>query len=144
MTQLSDGARVPDRESLRTFVQGTLGCQCPAEVFRHVEGPTPVCIGNVSPVHRLLIGERLLIYLLKVPTPTQLVVLLPPVTAHGIAQRNTNGWNRLRIVVATSNPEALAAPAIQLFRRLPDRDDRVHLHVVDRGAVAALYDERCV
>ena len=58
----------------------------------------------------------------------------------GMGIRDGEGFNRLRIVVATDDPEfeTMLRP---VFDRIPGLDDRVHLHVVKRALLDKMLTE---
>ncbi len=56
-----------NREEIERFVRGELGCGCPDEVFQHIIlGAGEAGPGKVS-FSRLVVGERLLIYVFGAP-----------------------------------------------------------------------------
>jgi hypothetical protein len=118
---------------VKNFVQQTLGCGCPEPVFQSMltdqftlpELPT-------IPIRRLLIGQRLLIYMINPgsagsPTPAQLALL----TARGLQEREQYGYNRLRLVVTLAEHTDHQQQALERsFTALQGNDDRLHLHVL--------------
>ena len=116
---------------LQNFVRSTLGCGCDDEFLRSIRctrtGP-----GIDSPLTRLDVGGRLLIYVLTVDDdPRPAILALPAVIASGVVERDTEGFNRLRVVVATENPEELRERAEEVFAASAPMDDRIHLHVIE-------------
>ena len=47
--------------------------------------------------------------------------------------------NRLRLVIAADDPQALSGLLQPRFDALPGLDERLHLHVLPSGAVAGLH-----
>lgn len=121
----------PASPALRAFVRDTLGCSCPEAVFDSVAVGDLVVDGQVAGA-RLVIGGRLLIYLVEKPVPSAAIDAL---AAAGLADRDRCGLNRLRLVVggadrATTNAlEAAFASAIL-------GDAKAHLHCVRELPVA--------
>lgn len=117
-----------DRTAIERFVRGTLGCQCPDEVFQHVEaGPLPAGAGSGR---RLLIGGRLLIHVIQAPQHLDEPDWLERLAAAGRDERDRLACNRFRLVVATP-PGAGGPIALQeRFTRALGSDDRAHLHLV--------------
>jgi len=117
---------------LESFVRSTLGCGCPEEVLRsihltHVE----TSIESDTLFTRLDVGGTLLVYVLEVVgDPLRAAAALPAFIASGIVERDGQGFNRLRVVLATDDPEGLLATAERIFSGSAPRDDRIHLHVV--------------
>jgi len=116
--------------ALQHFVQHTLGCGCPVEVFREVE-MAPVQWGGVSG-SRITIGHRLLIALFETDDENLVRRSLGEWIAAGVETRKAEGLNRVRVVIGSSRPERLAPVAEAVFARCPECDDRTHLHVVHR------------
>ena len=112
------------------FVRGTLGCQCPDEVFQSI------VIGQErTPDHgalftRLLVGDRLLIYIL----PTSATAVVPDTLAalarQGRVERDAKGYNRFRLVIASREAAAQSTAARAVFDTVLGHDDKGHLHLV--------------
>ena len=115
-----------------------LGCTCPAEVFERIEDDQVALPGLAETGRRIAIGGRLLAYLIAADDAQQALAHLPLWVAAGRAERDAAGMNRLRLVVVTARPETMA-PALQAeFEAQPDRDERIHLHVLPPAAIADL------
>jgi len=125
-------------EPIRHFVRDTLGCTCPDSVFSRVDSRRNVQVGEAVLSHRIDVGRRLLVYVLPSDDPEQLMAGLAGLIASGRQERDRLGFNRLRVVVATWDLERLGPVARRLFDGADGRDERVHLHLVDRDAVSSL------
>lgn len=119
------------------FTRNTLGCTCPDEVFSRIEQASDVVVAGVRLRRRIAIGGRLLIMLLDAAA-YPLEVVLPGLVTAGRTQRDEQGFNRLRIVIAGPDPEGLADGARRIFDDAPGRDERVHLHLVNSRDVERL------
>jgi len=118
-------------EIVKDFVAGTLGCGCPDSVFGQVDyDARSSTLGPDLPLQRLLVGNRLLIYILECNDAAALRKLLPQLIEKGKAERDRRGYNRLRVVVSTGQPELIRHEAEQLFSGVGGLDDKVHLHVL--------------
>lgn len=123
---------IPDLARLQTFIRTTLGCGCPEEVLQWIECSQSAPV----PEHDLLltridVGGRLLVYVIEgEEAPERAADALPALLAAGLAERSRAGFNRLRLVVACGDPDAIRPAAEQVFAASAPRDDRVHLHVV--------------
>ncbi len=122
----------PDVERLRHFIRTTLGCGCPDEVLDWIEcsrshdGPA-----DELRLTRLDVGGRLLVYVLEDQTSgNDAAAAVPAVVISGLSERDRCGFNRLRIVIATDNPDTVQVRAETLFRSTAPEDERLHLHVV--------------
>lgn len=123
---------------VKRFVRDTLGCTCPDAVFNHIDSRRKVVLGELTLSRRIDVGHRLLVYLLESDDPDFLGTRLPDVVALGQAERDREGFNRLRVVVATGNSQPVSLVAQRAFDHAAGRDERLHLHVVDKAAIARL------
>jgi hypothetical protein len=124
--------------AIERLVREDLGCTCPAEVFNCIEDRLLVLPGLADPARRFAIGGRLLVYLIAVTDAAQARAQLPLWLTAGRAERDAAAMNRLRLVLITAEPEAICHALQSAFAALPERDERTHLHVLSRAAVAGL------
>ena len=133
---------VPEAETRRlaiaAFARDILGCGCPAEVFAQIQESQLDLPGLSDPGRRFAIGGRLLVYLVAPADPEAALAQLAAWVAMGRAERDARGMNRLRLAIASDDPEALSARLRARFEALPGLDGRLHLHVLPAGAVAGL------
>ena len=129
----------PASPELERFIRATLGCGCPPEVFQEVE-KTPTALSlAIGVTHRLAIGGRLLIYLMRVTDNNGATARIPDWVAAGCAERDRLGFNRLRLVLALETSDAgLSARIEQTFAAAAGGDDRLHLHIVQPDQLPAL------
>ncbi len=120
----------PGGSALRDFVQQTLGCGCPEEVFQRIE-TAPVRWGGVSG-RRITVGGRLLIAVFDTDDGYLVRRSAGDWVEAGVRTRDAEGLNRVRIVIASAHPERLAPLAEAAFAESTKRDEKSHLHVVDR------------
>jgi hypothetical protein len=120
---------------LRTFIRSTLGCGCPDEVLRSIDcSHTTVDCDQDTRLSRIDVGGQLLVYVLHASgNPHQAAATLPAIVASGLVERDGAGFNRLRVVVAADDPNALRPIVEQAFSESAPADDRLHLHVVQVG-----------
>ncbi|MCU0734883.1 MAG: hypothetical protein MUF20_05070 [Methylotetracoccus sp.] len=130
---------IHDAADIRSFVIQTLGCRCPASVFELIDCDENSTLPGIdTPLGRLLIGNRLLIYIFQSGDLAALRNVLPRLVEEARAERDRSGYNRLRIVVAADQIESTRRAAEHLFPRFPDIDDRAHLHVLGPTSVPIL------
>jgi hypothetical protein len=126
------------REAIERLVRQDLGCTCPAEIFEQVEEGQAALPGLPEPVQRIAIGGRLLVYLVEADDASRALARLPAWLAAGRTERDATGMNRLRLVLVADDTEPLVQALPAAFEALPDCDDRTHLHVLPRSALAGL------
>lgn len=120
-----------ERQAIADFARDTLSCQCEEAVFRSITLEPGRLVDDSTPFVRVVIGQRLLIYLVRtVPGPSW-PRLLPGLATAGRQERDDRGYNRFRLVLAGADvPEA-----DKLFRAAVGADAKVHLHVVPEQAL---------
>ena len=123
---------------VQRFVRETLGCTCPDDVLANIDFSRDVAVGGVTGSRRINVGQRLLIYLLESDDTELLGRQMQELITHGTAERNREGFNRFRLVVASRNTEIMSRPAQRAFDESARSDERIHLHVVDRSTIARL------
>jgi hypothetical protein len=125
---------VTTKARIEDLVRDTLGCTCPPEVFTTIRD---IPADNEGEPRRLLIGERLLIYILD-SSEAVAPGCIATWVRKGRAERDSRAMNRFRLVFVADDPVASGPLCKAAFQQTPGVDDRVHLHVVARSAVAAL------
>lgn len=129
----------PATPAFERFARETLGCRCDAEVFARVEEDCSPLPGLPEVRRRIAVGGRLLIYVAEAPDGSLATGRVRDWIAAGLAERNGRAMNRLRLVIALTDPSPAAVAAIEsAFRGLPDLDDRVHLHVLAPESLVGL------
>lgn len=132
--------RSPDR--VRHFVQNTLGCGCPEEVFRAIEVRRAVRLNSFIVLDSaVIIGDRLLIYCADAGSAGCIEEHLPVLIEAGKRERDTKGLNRFRLVLAADRPDDLRQAAGKLFDELRGPDEKVHLHVIGRDGLPFTAEE---
>jgi hypothetical protein len=114
----------PASSDLQRFVRGTLGCKCPDDVFQSV------AIDYHEDHTRLVIGNRLLIYVTQVETEPLPGKAVSRLVERGLADRNSQRLNRLRLVIAHTQPPLDHADAKAAFNEVVGDDDRAYLHFI--------------
>ncbi len=123
------------------FVREVIGCNCPDDVFRHIEvqrGSSAVRICSAD--CELRIGGRLLIVVTSEPA-ARLSLHLAQVIAEGKRSRDDIKFNRFRLVVQTENPDQESEQFFQAFESLCNKDERTHLHVLPKGGVPNFFSD---
>lgn len=121
---------------LRAFVREILGCTCPDAVFEVVERTEVAAPGSGVPYTRWLIGDRLLIYLVRPQSaPAEIAGEL---AALGREDRDRRGLNRFRLVIASAACEGEAHAVARAFAAVAGQDPKAHLHCVAPERCAGL------
>lgn len=115
------------------FVREVLGCNCPDEVFRQIEvrrGSTAVKSCPVD--YELRIGGRLLVVVTSEAAESLSATGLQRVVSEGRRARDEGKFNRFRLVVRATNAAPEREKLLRSFAQVPGRDEKTHLHVVDK------------
>jgi hypothetical protein len=127
--------------AVKDFVVNILGCGCPEEVFSSIRLATaPGPVGGIQPSFVIRIGGRLMVLGIAGENLRSQEDSLATLVAAGKETRDGEGFNRLRIVVISDDPD-LEAALRPVFDRIPVLDDRVHLHVVKKGVIDGMLKE---
>jgi hypothetical protein len=121
-----------DQGTIERFVRGTLGCGCPDEVFQSISIDGLPALAARPPVLQLLVGSRLVIHIVTLPAGEVVNGWLEQLAAQGRATRERHGYNRFRLVLATSAATPLRAELEARFARATGNDPRAHLHLIAR------------
>jgi hypothetical protein len=121
----------PASSDLQRFVRGTLGCKCPDDVFQSV------AIDCREDHTRLMIGNRLLIYVVETTAEPPAGKTVSRLVEQGLVDRNSQRLNRFRLVIACPEPTPDLASAKAAFAAVAGDDDRAHLHVISADQLPA-------
>lgn len=124
------------KEAIKDFVQKTLGCGCPEEVFRQIESQSDVPLDDHVRAGRINIGNRLLIYIAEIKEEN-LMTLLPFLIEKGKKERDTLHFNRFRLVLATDENSTIEQQANALFETI-EKDEKIHLHTIRKNNIPSL------
>jgi hypothetical protein len=131
------------RERIKLFVQHTLGCGCPEEVFLSIDIRERIALNSFIVLNSaLIIGNRLLIYIAAAGTEGCIEEHLQILVSAGEKERDEKGLNRFRLVLVTDEPEAIRQAGGKLFKELRGTDEKVHLHVINRKAMPFATERR--
>jgi len=117
---------------IKRFVQETLGCSCPEEVFNKID-----CQKGSDGIigRKITVGDRLLIYIIALNSKSGIQDVIHPALAQGVQEREKKGFNRFRLVLVASRPDKLRGAAECAFGRSEHADERTHLHIVNKSDV---------
>jgi len=118
---------------IKRFVQKTLGCSCPEEVFNRIDYRKD-CDGIAG--SKINVGDRLLIYIITMDDESGIQQVINPAMERGVEERDKKGFNRFRLVLVASSPDELRSQAEQAFIDSGYKNEKTHLHVVNESDVA--------
>ncbi|MGB5473121.1 MAG: hypothetical protein WBQ78_06565 [Gammaproteobacteria bacterium] len=117
---------------IKRFVQETLGCSCPEEVFNKIDYQKE-CDGILG--RKVTVGDRLLIYIITMDGKSNIQGVINSALERGVEERDKKGLNRFRLVLVTSRPDELRSSAEQAFNDSAYTNEKTHLHVVNESDV---------
>ena len=120
---------------IKRFVQKTLGCSCPEDVFRKID-----CTNAADGVwdRKINVGDRLLIYILDMNRHQKIPEVIESAMQRGVGERNNQGFNRFRLVLVTSKRDELSVSAERAFTSSEFADEMTHLHIVNHEDIKGL------
>lgn len=89
--------RLEERPNAVFLVREILGCTCPEEIFDHYQVQHNV--SKAIPMVQLIMGERLLIWIVDAAWVVEPGQTLLRLLKHGLAERESRRLNRFRLVV---------------------------------------------
>jgi hypothetical protein len=117
---------------IKYFVRNTLGCGCSDDVLSSIDvEPSHLPDKMDIPIHRINVGDRLLIYIVKVEN-IDVALDVPRLLESGKGERDNLGFNRFRLVLAGNDKDG---EALRSFNSFPGGDDRVHVHCISEKEV---------
>ena len=89
--------RLEERSNAVFMVRNILGCTCPEDIFDHYR--VSHNISEAIPMVRLIMGNRLLIWIVDAAWVVEPGQILPRLLEQGLAERESRCLNRFRFVV---------------------------------------------
>ena len=89
-----------NNENLKAFVKNTLGCGCPENVFEKIDVSKLLIVEHGKEMTRIVVGETLLIYIIRPEPSGDFVDSVESIGLIGKTDRDTNNYNRFRLVVS--------------------------------------------
>ena len=115
---------------IKYFAVEMLGCGCGNEVFENIEVSDDLFGLDLLRGRRILIGRRLLIYVVLPPDLDAVLKNLESLMRRGKDERDRNGYNRFRLVVAVEDHDRLAQKAASLVEPMTRNDEKIHFHAL--------------
>jgi len=134
--ELTQNPKMQDHTWIKSFARETLGCDCPDAVFEHIEYVPATTIRDFPVlVRRIVIGNRLLIYIWEPNDTGDVETFLPLLLNAGREERDDRGLNRFRLVIGTTDTEGLKSMMDAWDPVSSGRDPKAHLHIIHKGDI---------
>ena len=117
---------------IKRFVQETLGCSCPEEVFNKIDYQKE---NDGISGRKVTVGDRLLVYIITMDGKSSIQRVINSALEQGVEERERKGFNRFRLVLVASCPDVLRSSAEHAFDSSGYTDENTHLHVVNESDV---------
>jgi hypothetical protein len=128
-------------EDIKSFVRQTLGCACPEEVFKRIDCQSNIKLNdNLLLSSKINVGNKLLIYVVEINDQDSMKHTLSFLLNIGKKERDSSGFNRFRLVLATDKLDEIKEVADVTFKTI-DKDDRIHLHVISKKDIPIFSNE---
>jgi hypothetical protein len=128
-------------ENIKTFVRQTLGCACPEEVFKRIDCQSNIKLNdNILLSSKINVGNKLLIYVVEINDQDSMKHTLPFLLNIGKKERDSSGFNRFRLVLATDKLDEIKEVADIVFKTI-DKDERIHLHIIPKKNIQIFSNE---
>ena len=126
-----------NHEKIKEFVRDTLGCSCPDQVFEKIDISKQSTESYAKEVTRIVIGDTLLIYLVCSEPAENLITKVEVIGSAGKADRDTNNYNRFRLVISNFDCVDQKEEISKRFLKVFD-DEKMHIHFVSEGLLEGL------
>jgi hypothetical protein len=124
---------------LKSFLRGTLGCECRDEVFEKVEVLFNIELKWGLTLDAVItVGGKLLVYIARARDPETIGKDTSRLVKCGRMERDIRELHRFRLVFFTNDVASVRPAAEKAFATSPEKDEKMHLHVIDEKAVTEL------
>ena len=121
-------------QEIKRFVQETLGCSCPEEVFNQIDYQKESA--DISG-RRINVGDRLLIYVITLDGKSNIQGVINSALEQGVEERDKKRFNRFRLVLVASRPDELRSSIEHAFDSSGCADEKTHLHIVNESEMGS-------
>lgn len=125
-------------EKIKVFVKNTLGCGCPEKVFEKIDVSKLQTVENEKEITRVVVGGTLLIYVIRPRLAGDFVDSVEAIGLAGKNDRDTNNYNRFRLVVSGFDDDVQQEKVSERFSKTFNTDDKMHIHFVNQELVKGL------
>ena len=131
-------ATIWNNEKLKVFVKNTLGCNCPEKVFEKIEVSKFLTEEHEKEITRIVVGDTLLIYVISPEPSGEFVDSVESIGLAGKTDRDTNNYNRFRLVVSSFEDITQQHKVSERFSKAFNTDEKMHIHFVNQELVGGL------
>lgn len=127
-----------DNEKIKVFVKNTLGCGCPEKVFEKIDVSKLLTVKLEKEITRIVVGDTLLIYVIHPEPSGDFVDSVESIGLAGKTDRDTNKYNRFRLVVSGFDDDVQQEKVSKRFSKSFNSDEKMHIHFVNQELVDGL------
>ena len=127
-----------NNEKLKVFVKNTLGCGCPEKVFEKIDVSKLLTVEHEKEITRIVVGDTLLIYVMRPEPSDDFVDSVVSIGLAGKTDRDTNSYNRFRLVVTSLEDDVQQQKVSERFSKSFNADEKMHIHFVNQELVEGL------
>ena len=127
-----------NNEKLKVFVKNTLGCGCPEKVFEKIDVSKLPTVEHEKEITRIVVGDTLLIYIISPEPSGDFVDSVESVGLVGKADRDTNNYNRFRLVLSSFEDDVQQEKVSERFSKSFNTEEKMHIHFVSQEIVERL------
>jgi len=127
-----------NNKKIEAFVKNTLGCACPVKVFEKIELSKLLIADYEKEITRIVVGDTLLIYLMRPASSADFADTVEAIGLAGKNDRDTNKYNRFRLVVSGVDDDVLQGKASVRYSKSFNADEKMHLHFIDQQLLDGL------
>ena len=127
-----------NNKKIKVFVKNTLGCGCPEKVFEKIDVSKLLTVEHEKEIARIVVGDTLLIYIINPEPSDNFVDSVESIGLAGKNDRDTNNYNRFRLVVSGFEDDVQQEKASERFSKSFNTDEKMHIHFVNQELVYGL------
>ncbi len=127
-----------NNEKLKVFVKNTLGCGCPEKVFAKIDVSKLTTVEHEKEITRIVVGDTLVIYIIRLESSGAFVDSVELIGLAGKADRDTNNYNRFRLVISSFEDDVQQERVSERFSKLFNTDEKMHIHFVSQKLLEGL------
>ena len=108
------------------------------KVFEKIEVSKPLTEEHEKEITRIVVGDTLLIYVIRPELSGKFVDSVESIGLAGKTDRDTNNYNRFRLVVSSFEDVTQQDKVSERFSKAFNTDEKMHIHFVNQEMVEGL------